>query len=147
MPQNPTEQPGGWCAVVDTGRDEFQGFFIPTSEDAKRNADRVLEAAIEFELTSADLKTLGTLQSLLAEGAVTGKPHVVAAAAYQLMELTSMPYFYVNARLGRGPGGEEGWHTEMFRIDATSPETARDAFKALPAIQALHARRRAAGKE
>lgn len=122
----------GWCAVVLPDEDAYQGYFIRESQEAKATAAALMQMALAVQ--GDGVEAMGAMQAALVEGAVTGRQDLVAGAALTLAR-TVVPYFIILAYRSA-----EGTQTELVKLNAREPETARAEFDALPVVAAIKQR-------
>lgn len=118
----------GWCAVILPDADQYQGFYILRTDEAKAVAKDLVAVAWAISETK-EAAALGALQAVLVEGSMTGREDLVGGAALALVDALARPYFVIVAHAEAA-----GIRTEMLPLDANDTQSARDAFEGLPVV-------------
>lgn len=122
----------GYCAVVLPHLDHYQAYFIVDTPSARASA---LEMGLKAMLAMGPARSFGAVQAVLVEGALTSDENVVAGAGLSLRNTSGSNYFYVVATREA-----HGTRTELHKLEASSPDEARDLINALPEVRAIQER-------
>lgn len=121
----------GYCAVVSPQTDFWQGYFIRDNHSIRQGAQQMQMMAM---MMASHANPYGSLQAVLAEGALAGNSAAIASAALALRG-SDTPYFYVLAQVE-----PNGTTTSLHQIDAASVEEARAKIEAAPEVVAIKKR-------
>lgn len=124
--QSAAPQPVGYCAIVMPDIDYYQAAFII---DAPEAAATALSMSLAAMLKMGPQGVFGAMQAALVEGVLTSNPALISGAGLSLRNSSGNNYFYVVASKDA-----KGTRTELFEIEADSPEHARDMIHALPQV-------------